>query len=785
MARAGQGGFTRRAFVAGAGALVAAQAKFDRPGAALAASSTSGDAAAALEHGVTRPWIGPDYWGNRLQDWRLAGGRIECVAASGQGVVRTVGVLTRRLTGDGRAQLRVRTGTLASGAGFSGLLIGAGAGELDPRAAALVQGVSGEGGGLLAVYDADGSVGFRDHTAEKNQFAFAPLPGVKATAQGRGRSLDEDVELRLNAIPQRDGAFRLELGAYDAETEALLASATVDGVAAELVRGGVALVSSEERTAPGARFWLGALVATGPGVSIDPEHAFGPIAGTLFSVSGSTLKVTAQLLPLGPTDPRDVRLEVRSGRGPWRLAARAPVTTGYAAQLRVDRWDTSHEWEYRVIYESSPRAEYRGTVPAEPRDRPLVIATINCLTATHRSLDSSSNGAAKLPGEHLLGLHTERNLYFPHAELAGHIASHEPDVLVVLGDQLYQNKPTAVDPSRAPELDFFYKYLLWLWSFGDLTRRIPSVVMVDDHDVFQGNIWGHAGAPAPGGDQNKGGYVNDAAWVNMLQRVECGHDPDPYDPTPVEQGIEVYYGAFAYGGVSFAFLEDRKFKNTDADNDPVDGKLELLGERQEAFLAAWRSMHPGLPKILLTQTTFACFQTDENGDPTQDFDSNGWPKTGRDAALRLIKDAGAVILSGDQHLGALIRHGIDDAADGPLQFASPAGGTSFQRWFEPAQPLANGTGHPNTGDFVDGFGNRLRALAVANPKVTFAKYRTGYPTGQGLGDRSLKSEGYGIARVDAGRGEYLLECWPWDVDPAGSDAAQFPGWPYRVPFSEA
>jgi len=46
----------------------------------------------------------------------------------------------------------------------------------------------------------------------------------------------------------------------------------------------------------------------------------------------------------------------------------------------------------------------------------------------------------------------------------------------------------------------------------------------------------------------------------MGQRTQCGHNPDPYDPTPVDQGITVYYGAFRYGGVRFAILEDRKFK---------------------------------------------------------------------------------------------------------------------------------------------------------------------------------------------------------------------------------
>ena len=72
--------------------------------------------------------------------------------------------------------------------------------------------------------------------------------------------------------------------------------------------------------------------------------------------------------------------------------------------------------------------------------------------------------------------------------------------------------------------------------------------------------------------------------------------------------LTVYYGAMRYGGVSFALLEDRKFKTGDADmKDPTGAPypltgLELLGARQEAFLGAWRTMHPGLPKVALAQT---------------------------------------------------------------------------------------------------------------------------------------------------------------------------------------
>jgi alkaline phosphatase D len=99
------------------------------------------------------------------------------VAATGPMRTRTVAVLTTELAGrDLPGRIGVRTGTLAAGEGFSGFLIGAGGGRLDHRAAALVQGASGEGGGILCVYEADSSVGFRDHTDEHRQFAVECWP---------------------------------------------------------------------------------------------------------------------------------------------------------------------------------------------------------------------------------------------------------------------------------------------------------------------------------------------------------------------------------------------------------------------------------------------------------------------------------------------------------------------------------------------------------------------------------------------------------------------------------
>jgi alkaline phosphatase D len=237
--------------------------------------------------------------------------------------------------------------------------------------------------------------------------------------------------------------------------------------------------------------------------------------------------------------------------------------------------------------------------------------------------------------------------------------------------------------------------------------------------------------------------------------------------------------------VSFAIVEDRKFKTGDKDNRDDAGRrdpasLTILGDRQERFLAAWADADPGLPKVCFSQTLWGCLQTDERGRAQFDSDADAAVRARR-TALGLVRRAGALLLSGDQHLASLVRHGLDGADDGPVQFVAPAAGSAWQRWFEPAGGLPRPAGTPGTGDFTDAYGNRMRVLAVANPKISKAAFRAARPGRNAeLGDRALKRDGFGVVRVDKRARQFVIECWPWD---AGGE--QFPGWPYRLPFSEA
>lgn len=754
----------RRAFLFGAAAAASA----------LAGVNGAGTAVAAPERWSR--WLGPEWWANRFQDWVRRGTRLECVAPQGQRMGRTVAHLTSEITGT-YADLTVRTGTLRAGPGFSGFLVGTGVAGDDWRVRMLVGSSSGTGGGLLAVFESDGTVRFREHTDDAHPRAYAELASSRRSVGAR-RDSREDVLLRLRIRPDGDGRVRLELRASDRRTGRLLGLARRDGVKRAAVTGGVGLISSAAAGSQ-ARYWFSGCHLRGPGVRHFVDRGVGPVVGTLFSTSAGLLKMTAQLMPVDLTRTPFVRLQVLR-EGLWATVATEPVGPGWTAAFRLP-WDTGRSTRYRVVAAGWPASPYHGTIPREPTGRPLVVASVNCTKATHWRTDGPAIGPPRLPGESFLGRYSQRNVYFPFREVVDAVGAHQPDLLVAHGDQYYQNSPTEALDSDNPELDALGKYLLWLLAFRSLTRSTPTVVLVDDHDVYQTNLWGAGGVPATRGVIN-GGYQMSATWVNTMQRIQCQHDPDPFDPTPVAQGITVYFGSFSFGGVSFAVLEDRKFKSAPGGPGP-DSERDLLGDRQELFLETWPTQHPGQPKIVLSQTTFACLQTDLEGAPMVDRDSGGWPQGGRDRALTLIAAAGGLVLSGDQHTGSLVRHERPDDPPGgpftgPYQFTVPAAGSSFQRWFEPG-PLPGSHGQPNTGRWVDAFGHELDVLAVVQPRVSRAAFSAEYP-GSDLGDRNLKREGYGIARIDPAARTVVLECWPWNVDPAREGAAQYPGFPVEL-----
>jgi hypothetical protein len=287
-------------------------------------------------------------------------------------------------------------------------------------------------------------------------------------------------------------------------------------------------------------------------------------------------------------------------------------------------------------------------------------------------------------------------------------------------------------------------------------------------------------------------------WLNMMQRTQTSHLPDPWDPTPVSQGIEVYYTRLIWGGVGFAILEDRKFKSspsivkarmtrdshiTDKDFDTRAADLpsaQLLGDRQLRFLREfatdWRGQQM---KACLSQTIFCNLQISSRppttGELDKDLDSNGWPQSGRKAALRELRRGFMLHVAGDQHLASALQHGIDEYGDAGWSQCSPAIANVYIRFWNPTYPPLEGErlDQPFTGNYEDGFHNRLTIHAVANPVENPQPGQFPEPV-----ELHRKSPGYNIIRFNKAARTMRLECWPRFADP--QTGRQYQGWPITI-----
>lgn len=739
-------------------------------------------------------WIGPGFWGNRLQDWQLRDGNARCSVTAPN---RTLHCLTSQITkNSSNLNLSVNVNLLSkTNSSYDKIGFRLGAKAQDDPVPVLFDDYRRNavfGRGLEAGIQTDGSLFVGNQKSDSSVDLNRTVQLSLSTEQ-----MGSSTHVTITALNNEDGRVLDELTATDIAPQSLI--------------GNIALLAhfeSEETTqdSPSVQFsdWL----ISGDQLHHDADQIFGPICFSQYTLHRGILKMTTQLAPVESVENHSVDLQIQRN-GHWRTLQSTTVDPlSRTAHFRQENWEFDEDLPYRIrlqlpLKNGVEEYFYEGTIAADPIESDkLKTAVFSC---------NSHYG-------------------FPNQEVADNVEKHHPDMAVFLGDQLYESHGgfgVQHGPVEKAALDWLRKWYMFGWSYREIFRHIPSAFIPDDHDVYHGNIWGQGGKDAPVDEgwgymaQDKGGYKMPPEWVNMIQRAQTSNLPDPYDPTPVEQDISVYYTDWTYGGISFAILEDRKFKTAPKNVLPEEAKVtngfiqnrdfdikkyydidaDLLGDRQLTFLENWASdwSQGTQMKAVLSQTNFCTVATlpegsiiDEivpslpipkkgeyvTGDaPTTDMDSNGWPQKGRDEALRTIRKSFALHIAGDQHLASTVQYGIEEYGDSGFAFAGPALNNIWpRRWWPPVpenhQPLAGRA--KNTGNFEDGFGNKMTIYAVGNPVQTNREPGLIY-------DRAT---GYGMVIFDKKERTMRIECWPRYTDPEMDPEGQYDGWPITIKQDE-
>ncbi|MFM7180886.1 MAG: alkaline phosphatase D family protein [Verrucomicrobiales bacterium] len=728
-------------------------------------------------------WAGPGYWANRLQDWQVSGNRVQCIEDARQRLtLHRTGTSIRGNGGNFTFSVRtgLNTGTNSAGS-RAGFLLGA-APNVDWRGALLVHDGLGRDFGLFMGITGGGNLVIEDYSTG----AVTALASGAATG-GFAANTRLNLAATYNSGP---GTYTLTLTAFNSSNTQIGSINT--SIPSDRVLGSFGLLSNFGTTA--ATHWFDDF--TGSGNALHPEtdrHL--AILGAMHTLSKGKLKLTAQLSPLSLASNPTVALDTWNGAS-WSQIATAPADntdnlSSYTATFVLSGWNDTVDKDYRLrINIGGTDYSWTGTIRRDPIDKEeLVIAMTTCQRINDGNMQNDGFDWSPVM------------LWQPHVMSFSHIAKHEPDVLLAHGDQIYEGQPTGEDNSNAVnrQLDYLYKWNLWVLQARELSRNIPTVALPDDHDVFQGNLWGEGGISTE--SENTGGYTPPANWVRMIERTQTSNlpDPDPYNavqpPPTIAQGIKVYFTGMTYGRLGFAILEDRKFK-TGPSSPPATEDQHLLGERQHDFLREWNKDWGGQDvKLMVSQSPLACVRTHSSANYTfsvNDQDSHGWPAHRRKEAWRLLRVSRMFQLAGDQHVATLVHHGADAAGDAGISFAAPAMANFFPRSFDPLNGVTGTTNtiSPYKGDyFFNGVGNlpvgnnvpnlnssfpgHIRIYGVANSLQYYQRTSGINPTN--YHDRGA---GYGITRVNRITREITFECWPIHADPEyPSTGSQFGDWP--------
>lgn len=722
------------------------------------ACSQKSEFTADFDNTHDRIWVGKDFWSIPLEDWKVEDGKLLCIGTVPES---RVNLLTRVLSpGTGDFEVSVKIGLTREGSilGSAGLVIGAFDKEdPDVRAACYF------GKGIKAGVSLHG-------------FAFLgeekmPLP--------------EGFDFNETELVITGNNNRLSMKATDKTGNRVELSAEAEEIQGLIVMVNNFMLGGDYK--PGnSLFSFDDLSVSGSKVAEKPENAFGPVLFTQHTLSKGTLKMLAFLPPLGEKDNQEVGLQLKKD-GKWEAVATESLETdSRTALFRIDNWDASSELEYRVEYLEKGKDGtvvpdyYAGTIRRDPVDRALKFGGLTC---------QFTSG-------------------YPYTPLVESLTKLDPDILYFSGDQVYEPNggyQVKREPVDVSIVNYLGKYYMFGWAFGDLMRDRPVICTPDDHDVYHGNLWGESGAEMPPGrgTSDSPGFIQSVEMVNMVNRTQCGQLPDPYDPTPIKQGMSVWYTDLTYGRVSFAIISDRIFKTAPEAVSDWEGRhdhmkepredlsfldkpgVEMIGERQTKFLNDWISDWDGADmKVLLSQTVYANVATHHGGLSEYlygDLDSGGWPKSGRDKLINLMRKGAVFHINGDQHLPSLVQYGLKEYRDAGWSYCTPAICNFYMRWYLPdelAIPVLNRPdhGYPNTGNYEDSFGNLSYVYAVGNPGKIVQDNNSRYNNAQ------IRASGFGMITFDQTERSIDIDAWRFiaDVENPNMVRDQFAGWPLTI-----
>ncbi len=718
-------------------------------------------------------WVGSDFWSNPLQDWQIANGRLECNASQPN---RNVKLLTQEITGKSNFSMSVDIGHELPDTM-----------KMHPNSmAGFFLGAHGDFNHYL-----DKAIaykhGLRAGICPNGELLLINKSPIDQRVMVDSTLLRNGITLKLSATLINE-KYVLILSASKRDSGELIGQIMKEQVLAKRLIGLPALLTHfpgkagiESTNHPVKGFWFQnfKIFGSARAVAKRPNRAIGPLLFAKYLYHNNKLHLSAQLNPINVAAFSPASLQFEREDGSWTTVAYSQVDPQIHTATFIVDWYSKAEANYRVCISGLNAEEEPQCISGHITQEPLAQEQIR-----------------------MLAFSCVDDYGFPHREVVKAAQYHNPDILFFAGDQIYEATIYGTVDRNTPLttalLDYHSKWNAFGYAFRELLMNYPSVILTDDHDVYHGNLFGNGGTAADLHEtkdlsQNTGGYLMSNEFVNLVQKSQTGHLPAPASKTQIGTGIDTYYTHLDFAGISFAMLEDRKFKTGHSVEslryqEPLDfDSGQLLGSEQLNFLEQWATdwSSSTMMKVVLSQTLFGQFSTrppDKFEIPApdiypehileKDIDCNGYPKARRDQIIELMRKGLAIHICGDRHLGVSGQYGIDNWRDGPYVLATPAVSSIMARlWFPPMLPNQVIPGRSrNIGDFEDFYKNKFSVDAVMNAHITGIKPAKLYD----------KAPGYGVIDFNKRTRETTMSVWQRQVNPAEPAASPYKGWPIKI-----
>jgi alkaline phosphatase D len=329
---------------------------------------------------------------------------------------------------------------------------------------------------------------------------------------------------------------------------------------------------------------------------------------------------------IGHTGPHDTRIWAKAS-GPARLGIRIATDAGLANARSVPGPVLGSDSDFmgHVIVEGlQPATTYHYAVVLDGKD-----ATLRPYPSFTTAPAIGAAGRTRLAFSSCVG----RSGFMTAAIWADMSARTRFDLLLMLGDNHYADS-TAPEPQRRA----YYDHRSAL-GYAEITRRVPTYAIWDDHDYGPNDSDGTA----------QGKEISLQTFQQFWANPSYGLPDDP--------GV---YFKFSRGEIDFFMLDNRYHRSPN--RAPDDGTKTMLGTKQLAWLKR---------ELLASRAKVKFIASGSEWAPHSHLDSWSSFARERDEIFGFLREhdlPGVIFLSGDRHFtGAYQIHGrFIEVTSGPL-----------------------------------------------------------------------------------------------------------------------